>query len=180
MFPWFALRVRAKFEQLIATALSHKGYEQFLPLYTARRQWSDRVKESQKPLFPGYLFCRFDPAHRLPILTTPGVTGMVGIGKTPIPVEPHELDVVRKVVESGLDSLPWPFLKAGQLVSLEYGPLAGIDGIVLSVKNRCKLVVSVTLLQRSVAVEIDSAWVQARSVPINGYHSQAAASGYRT
>src|SRR5436190_14761882 len=115
MVPWFALRVRANFEQLIAASLSNKGYEQLLPLYSTRRQWSDRIKELQKPLFPGYLFCRFDPENRLPILKTPGVTGIVGIGKTPLPVEAHEVENVRRIVESGLDSLPWPFLKAGQL-----------------------------------------------------------------
>jgi transcription antitermination factor NusG len=168
-FPWFALRVRANFEQLVAVALRHKGYEHFLPLYSTRRQWSDRIKDLKRPLFPGYLFCRFDPAERLPILKTPSVIGIVGIGKMPIPVEPKELAAVQKIVQSGLASLPWPFPKVGHLVSLEHGPLAGIDGTVLSIKNGYKLVVSITLLQRSVAVEIDSAWITPRLTPVHGH-----------
>ena len=90
-YPWFALRVRSRYENTVATFLGGKGYEWFLPLYKSRRAWSDRIKETQLPLFPGYIFCRFDLQHRLPILTTPGVVSVVGIGRRPVPIDDAEI-----------------------------------------------------------------------------------------
>jgi transcription antitermination factor NusG len=102
------------------------------------------------------LFCRFDPADRMvPVLTTPGVTGMVSAGRTPIPVPDKELEAVRAVVAYGLDAQPWPYLDVGSKVSIAYGPLAGLEGVIASTDKMDRFVVSVTLLQRSVAVEID-------------------------
>ena len=100
---WYAIRVQSKFESLVSTALRGKGYEEFLPFYRSRRQWSDRVKELDLPLFPGYLFCRFDVHDRLrPILTTPGVISILGAGKVPIPVADEEITTIRAVLGSGL------------------------------------------------------------------------------
>ncbi len=158
--PWFALHVETNREKHVAALLRNKGYTEFLPLYRARRRWSDRYKDVQLALFPGYLFCRFDPLHRLPILTTPGVRYVVGSGRTPVPVSDDEIEAIRRIVTCGLSSLPWPFLRVGDFVRLEEGPLAGLEGILIQVKNQHRLVVSVTLLQRSVAVEIDRAWVR--------------------
>jgi transcription antitermination factor NusG len=141
--------------------LRGKGYEEFLPLYRSRRRWSDRVKELDLPLFPGYLFCRFDVHDRLlPILTTPGVISIVGAGKTPIAVPDEEIATVQAILRSGLPSRPWPCLTAGSKVLIERGPLAGIEGIALRVDKTFRLVVSVLLLQRSVAVEIERDWVR--------------------
>ena len=158
---WYAVRVQSKFETVANTVLSGKGYETFLPRYTARRRWSDRVKEVELPLFPGYLFCRFDlGAYAPPILTTPGVIGIVSAGRTPLPVADEEIDAVQAVIRSGLPTQPWPFLTAGSLVLIEHGPLAGLEGVALDVEKKFRLVVSVSLLQRSVAVEIDRSWVR--------------------
>ena len=157
--PWFALRVRSRYENTVATILGGKGYEWFLPLYKSRRPWSDRIKEIQLPLFPGYVFCRFNVQKRLPILTTPGVVAIVGIGKCPIPVDDGEIAAIQATVRSGLPSRPWPFLEIGQRVRVEYGPLCGLEGILVDLKGQHRLVLSVNLLQRSVAVEVDSAWV---------------------
>src|SRR5664279_6353582 len=90
LLPWYALRIQSKLAIVASTTLRGKGYEEFLPLYRSRRKWSDRTKDLDLPLFPGYLFCRFDGNHRLPVLTTPGVIGIVGAGKTPIPVDHDE------------------------------------------------------------------------------------------
>ncbi len=158
--PWFAIRVRSNFEQIAAAALRGKGYEEFLPVYRTRRRWSDRVKEVDCPLFPGYVFCRFDVENRLPILVTPGVLSILGMGKTAVPVEEREIEAVRVIVRSGLVSGPWPFVRVGQAVYIEEGPLAGAEGVVVKVKGRYRLVASVTLLQRSVYVEIDREWVR--------------------
>ena len=158
-YPWFALQTRSRYEDFVATQLHNKGYETFLPLYKCRRRWSDRIKELELPLFPGYLFCRLNPLDRLPILVTPGVIQVVGIGKNPIPVDDTEIAALQTAVQSGLPRQPWPFLQIGQRVKVEWGPLRGLEGILLDFKGRHRLVLSVTLLQRSVAVEVDAAGV---------------------
>ena len=152
---WYVLAVRNRFEKAIARNLRGKGHEEFLPLYRRASRWSDRTKHIDLPLFPGYVFCRFNPLNRLPILTIPGVNAIVGFGKTFIPVDECELNAIRAVMKSGNYCGPWPFLQVGERVRVEYGPLAGTEGIVLLCKNMYRLVISVNLLQRSVAVEID-------------------------
>jgi transcription antitermination factor NusG len=164
-YPWYALQVRPRYEKIIASTLLSKGYEGFLPLYRHRSRWSDRIKEIHLPLFPGYLFCRFDINRRLPILVTPGIIRVVGIGKNIYPVEESEIAALQAVVISGLQAQPWSFLNLGQKVRIDFGALAGVEGILLGMKGSRKLVISVTLLQRSVAVEIDEAWV----APVSRY-----------
>ncbi len=158
-YPWFALQVRVRYENSVASHLRGQGYERFLPMYKCRRRWSDRIKETELPLFPGYLFCRFNPYNRLPILKIPGVVLIVGIARTPIPIDDAEINAIQTAVQSGLPSQPWPFLQAGEQVRIEYGPLCGLEGILLAFKGRHRIVLSVSLLKRSVAVEIDDAWV---------------------
>lgn len=161
--PWFAVQVMGRREKMTHGLLQFKGYESFLPLYQCRRHWSDRIKKLELPLFPGYLFCRLDLSHRLPVLTTPGVVGIVGTGKAPVPVSDGEIAAIQSIIDSRVPAQPWPFLHAGQRVTINYGPLQGLDGIILKLKTNYRLIVSISLLQRSVAVEIDSAWVNARS-----------------
>lgn len=159
--PWYAIRVQSKFENPVSTALRGKGYEEWLPLYRERRCWSDRVRQLDRPLFPGYLFCRFDVRDRLlPILTTPGVVAILGAGKTPISVSDEEIATIHTVIQSGLPALPWPCLTVGDRVLVEGGPLRGVEGIVLNADKVCRLVVSIPLLQRAVAVEIDRDWIR--------------------
>ena len=157
--PWYAVQVRPRFEKMVASALATKGYEGFLPLYRHRSRWADRIREVRLPLFSGYLFCRFDINHRLPILVTPGVMHVVGIGKVPHPVEDEEIAALQAVVISGLQAEPRSYLTVGQKVRVEVGPLAGVEGILTALKGASRLVLSVNLLQRSVSVEIDEAWV---------------------
>src|ERR1700682_4995771 len=90
-YPWFALQVRSRYENIVTAHLSGKGYESFLPLHKTRRRWSDRFKEIEQPLFPGYVFCRLNPFNRFPILTIPGVFLIVGVGKTPVPIDEDEI-----------------------------------------------------------------------------------------
>ena len=153
----------------MAKQLAHKGYEILLPLYECRRRWSDRIKELELPLFPGYVFCRFNPLVRLPILMTPGVIQVVGIGRSPVPVDDAEIAAIQTAVQSGLPRQPWPFLQIGQRVRVERGPLCGLEGILLNIKGRDRLILSVTLLQRSVAVEVEDSWVSpiAPGLPAN-------------
>jgi len=165
-YPWFALQTKSRSENVVATQLRGKGYEPFLPMYKSRRRWSDRVKELELPLFPGYLFCKFNPLDRLPILMTPGVLQVVGNGKNPIPVDDAEIVTLRMVMRSGLPRQPWPSPQVGQRVRLEYGPLSGVEGILQSFKGGRRIVLSVALLQRSVAVEVDESWVSPIHVAI--------------
>ena len=152
---WFALRVRSNCEKIVASCLKGKGYAEFLPLYRRPSRRHGPSKEIELPLFPGYVFSAFDVNHRLPILTIPGVVHVVGIGQTPEPIDREELLTVELFVSSGLAVEPWPFLKAGELVVVDRGSLEGLEGILVQIKNSHRLVVSLSLLQRSVAVEID-------------------------
>ncbi len=158
-YPWFALQIRGRYENIVTAHLGGKGYEWFLPLYKCRRRWSDRFKEIEGPLFPGYVFCRLNPLDRLPILTTPGVVLIVGTGKTPVPIDETEIVAIQAAVKSGLPSQPWPFVQIGQRMRIEYGPLCGLEGILLDFRRHHRLLLSVTLLQRSIAVQVENAWV---------------------
>jgi transcription antitermination factor NusG len=171
---WYALRVKSRHEKCAAAILHNKGYQDFLPLCRVRRRWSDRRVELDLPLFPGYVFCRFNSHDRLPILTTPGLVHIVGIGNVPIPVDETEIAAIETIIKSGLAAEPWPYVKVGNIVRIEYGALEGLEGILLEIKKRHRLVVSITLLQRSVAVDIDRDWVTlVRSRPRLRPHSVA-------
>lgn len=169
-YPCFALQVKARWEHTVATILRGKGYEVFLPLYKSRRVWSDRVKQIELPLLPGYVFCRFDALKRLPILTTPGVASVVGIGKCPVPIDEAEITAMQTAVRSGLAAQPWPFLQVGQRVRVQCGPLAGLEGVLLDFREHRRLVLSVVLLQRSIAVELNGDSV----APISEQHRACA------
>ena len=163
--PWFAVRVKSNYEKPVSTILRGKGFEEFLPTYRARRQWSDRIKVLDLPLFPGYLFCRIDLSRRLPLLTTPGVLYLVGKGRTPEPVDDTEVMAIQSVMRSGLPALPWPSVVVGQKVRLERGPLRGIEGVVAKIADQHRIYVNATLLQRSVSVQVDSDWVSTLDGP---------------
>jgi transcription antitermination factor NusG len=158
--PWYALWVRSRHEKSVLDILAGKGVETFLPVYRSRRRWSDRIQELDLPLIPGYVFCRFDVRDRMPILTTPGVVQIVGAGKTPEPVDEIEMQSLITAVESGVHLQLWPFLKVGQRVSIEEGPLRSLEGILVTTKGRDQLILSVSLLQRSIAVTVDRRWIR--------------------
>jgi transcription antitermination factor NusG len=117
------------------------------------------------PLFPGYVFCRFNALTRLPILVTPGVTQILGAGRTPIPLSETEMDSLRTAIKAQLSVQPFPFLQEGEKVRINRGVLEGIEGIVLSRKERLRIVLSITLLRRSVLLEIDCDQVSLERVP---------------
>ena len=159
-YPWFAVRVRSNHERIASAHLRERGYEEFSPSWKTERRWSDRTKEMDQFLFPGYVFCRLNPLDRLPVLTAPGVVDLVGFGKIPAPIPEDEIENVRRMVQSGLLVMPWPFLELGHRVLIERGPLAGVEGILDEVKGKYRLVVSVQLLQRSVSAEVDRDWIR--------------------
>ncbi len=157
---WYALRVKPQHEKTVSISLQGKGYTEFLPVYPSqRRSARNSHKPVHLPLFPGYVFARFDVERRLPILTIPGVLFVLSINRIPIPVSAEEIAAVEAVVRSGLETEPWPYLRAGQQVMVSAGPLQGLQGILVTMKNEFRVIVSVTLLQRSIAVEVDRSWV---------------------
>jgi transcription antitermination factor NusG len=160
-WPWFAILARTGREKNATMLLENSGYECYLPVIKFTRQWSDRLKEIELPMFPGYLFCRMNPHDRLPVLMTPGVMQIVGVGKTPIPVEEQEIAAIQRVGKSSMSIMPWPYLQVGHVARIESGPLRSLTGIVIKIKSGLKLLLSVSLLQRSIAVEIDRSWIGA-------------------
>ena len=152
---WFALRVKSNCERTVAAVARNKGFEEFLPLYHSCNRWSDRIKSAEVPLFPGYIFCRIDPRFRLPILTIPGALHFIGIGKVPVPIDDSEIVAIQNAVRSGLPIVPWEYLDAGQLARVDHGPLAGLEAILIRSGKQHRIVVSVSILKRSVALNID-------------------------
>src|SRR5258708_10296336 len=116
------------------------------------------------------------PHNRLPVLMTPGVIQIVGVGKTLIPVEEQEIAAIQRVGKSGISTMPWPYLQIGHVARIEDGPLRGMTGIVIRIKSGLKLVLSVTLLQRSIAVEIHRSWIGAAYPVITGAHQTGSSS----
>jgi transcription antitermination factor NusG len=155
-WPWFAIHVRSKQERIVSQTLRGQGYEEFLPFLKVTRTWSDRTKQLEEPLFPGYLFCRLNFEERLPVMKIPGVVSIVGFGNGPFPVSQQEVEAVQTVVRSGLPLSRWSDTVVGTPVQIEAGPLAGVTGTLVEFKNQHRLIVSVTILQRNVAVEIDA------------------------
>jgi transcription antitermination factor NusG len=158
---WFALAVKPRCDKAVARVLEIKGYETFLPLYKKSNQYATRSKVSELPLFPGYVFCRFQPRTRLPILITPGVTQILGVGNMPMPLCDREIFSLQTAMKAQLTIQPFPFLQLGQKVRINHGVLAGVEGIVISFRQYLRMVISVTLLQRSVLLEIDRDQVSA-------------------
>ncbi len=159
-FNWYAIRVHARREGRTQEELLIRGFEVFLPLRKVCIRWSARAKTMDLPLFPGYLFCRFDPAHRVRVLNVPSVAQILGAGITPVPVSEAEIRSVQTLMKAEVALHPWPYLYAGQRVQIDRGPLSGVEGVIVRAEDgRSRVVVSVRLLHRSVAAEIDRDWI---------------------
>ena len=174
---WFALAVKPRFDKAVAQALEMKGYDTLLPLYKKPHKFGTRSKGSDLPLFPGYVCCRFDVQARLPILTTPGVIQVLGAGNMPIPLSDVEISSLQTAIRARLPVEPFPFVGTGQRVRINSGALAGVEGIVISCKQRLRLVLSITLLRRSVLLEIDRAQVSAEDALDWGQSGEWTSSG---
>jgi len=170
---WLALQVRSGWETRSAYALKEYGYEQFLPLYPQQRQWSDTKKLVHVPLFPGYLFLRFDSTNRTPVLSVPGILKFVGTANCPVPVQDSEIAALQRATTTAAAYGPCAFLEIGQEVEVRNGPLAGLRGNIVRFKNKLRLIISVSLLKKSVYVEIDSYEVSAIETAANSPVAQS-------
>ena len=159
-FAWFALKVRTRAEDSVRTALEGKGYQVFLPTYLSVRQYSDRIRKVAAPLFPGYVFCRMDPNRRLPVLMTAGVEYAVGFGGRLESLPAAEIDAIQAITQAGLNAQPWPYLRSGNRVQIAFGAMKGVEGLLLKTQGADRLILSIEMLQRSISVEIERAWVR--------------------
>ena len=161
MSQWFAIRTAPRWEARTSSELSRRGVETYLPVCKSKRQWSDRIQIIDEPLFSGYFFGRFANLERIRVLQAPGVKEIVSIGNTPAPLSDDEIENIRILLSSKPVLVPWPYLAAGQQVRVERGPLAGVRGFVVRApEGSLRVVVSVDLLQRSVAAEIERASIE--------------------
>ncbi|MCU1265440.1 MAG: transcriptional activator RfaH [Acidobacteria bacterium] len=151
---WYAIRTRSNYEKIAARVLEARGFEHYLPLYGVRKRWSDRVVETKIPLFAGYLFCKFDVRRRWPILSTPGVASIVSYAGKPATISDLEIEAIQTVLSCGRRVEPCPYLVEGQLIQVNRGPLKGLQGILIK-KLNYRIVISIQMLRRSLAVEID-------------------------
>jgi transcription antitermination factor NusG len=152
---WYAAYTKHQHEKRVAESFTNKGFEVFFPVYVAAHRWKDRTQMVTLPLFPSYVFLRTDLERKLEILRTPGVFGLVGHAGRATSISDRDLDTVRRVTADRTRVAPHPYLKCGDRVRVCVGPLAGAEGILIKVKNRYRVVVSVELLQKAVAVEVD-------------------------
>ncbi len=157
---WYAVHTRSRHEKRVAEQLGNRHVEFFLPLYQASHRWKDRVAHLELPLFPGYLFVRTPLEQRRKVLEIPGVVRLVGSQGTPTPLPGTEIESLRSGLAAQLKAVPLPYLKVGRRVRVKNGPLTGIEGILLRKKDQFRIVVSIDLIMRSVAVEIDAADVE--------------------
>lgn len=151
---WYAVQVRGNQEHLTRELLEARGYKTFLPTYVTVRQWSDRRKRIERPLFTGYVFSQAHHAERVNILTLQPVLRIVGTGHTPIPIDPDEFAALESVVRADLSREPCDELTVGQRVLVVDGPLAGHRGRLDCSRGKHRFLVSISLIERSVAVEV--------------------------
>jgi transcription antitermination factor NusG len=156
---WYAAYTCANHEKRVAVDLSARTVEHFLPLYDSVRCWKDRRVKLELPLFPGYVFVRLPLCERLRVLQIPGVVRLVSFNGLPAALPDDEMEILRSGLGGNLRAVPHPFLTVGRRVRITRGPFAGLEGILRRHKSQLRVVVSLDMIQRSVAVDIDVAEV---------------------
>ena len=154
---WYAVQTCANHEKRVLQQLNQRTVKAYLPLYESVRQWKDRRVRLESPLFPGYVFVKLALRDRLQVLQAPGVVRLVGFGSQPAALQDHEIEALRQGLAGEIRLEPHPYLKVGQLVRVRTGPLQGLQGILVRKKKSLRFVISLDLIMRSVAAEIDMA-----------------------
>jgi len=157
---WYAVWTRSRHEQVVRSQLEERHVVAFLPTLTRWSRWKDRRKQIVVPLFPGYVFARFELPQRLTVLRTPGVVSIVSFNGEPAPVPDHEIDAIRRLIASTLPYDPCPMIRTGAMVEVIHGPLKGVVGRLTRKGSQARLVLSVELIGRAVSVQVDAADVQ--------------------
>jgi transcription antitermination factor NusG len=162
---WFALQVKTRHERVTADYLLSKGYEAFAPLAIHSKLGCGEASSASAPLFPGYVFSKFDPLFRLPILTTPKVRCIVSYGRDPAPISNSEIQAIRDISNLKLAAEPCPYLTEGTRVRITRGPLAGVQGILIQFRSSYRVVLSVSLIRQSIRVEMDTSMLVEDPLP---------------
>jgi len=157
---WYAVWTRSRHEQTVRQQLERKGLQAFLPMVTKWSRWKDRKKKIDWPLFPGYCFARFNPDERLPVLKCAGVVSIVSFDGEIVAIPEHEIEGIRRLVESDLQFDPCPLIREGMMVEVTHGPLKGVIGRLTRKGAHARLVLSVNLIGQAVSVEVDAADVR--------------------
>jgi transcription antitermination factor NusG len=154
---WYALRTRPRHEKRVHLELQEKSIESFLPLLAESHSWSDRQQVVQVPLFPGYVFTRTQNKleQRVRVLRTAGVIGFVGFRGMGVPIPEEQIHAIQSIVEARVSFGPYAFLNIGQKVRIVGGSLNGIEGIISEKKGETSLVLSIELIQRSIAIRVE-------------------------
>lgn len=158
---WYALYTFPRHERRVAEQVEQRRFASFLPVYRSIRKWKDRRKELELALFPSYVFVRMDLGDRLQVLQLPGVVRLVNFNGQPAVIPEEEIEVLRIRLSGAQNIQPHPYLNRGRRVRVRSGPMQGLEGIVVRRKDRCRIVFSVELLQRSVAMELDESDLEA-------------------
>jgi len=154
---WYAAYTCANHEKHVAAELGTRDVEHFLPLYSSVRRWKDRRVQLELPLFPGYVFVRLALCNRLRVVQIPSVVRLVGFGGLPTALPDTEMEILRSGLCQRLRAEPHPFLTVGRRVRITGGPFAGLEGVLRRKRNSLRAVVSLSLIQRSVALDVDVA-----------------------
>jgi transcription antitermination factor NusG len=157
---WYALYTCSRHEKCVAQQIEQRSITCFLPLYRSVRRWRDRRKEVELALFPGYVFVRLAPRDRLRVLALPSVVRLVSFNGQPAALPEAEIEQMRQRLVRGSRAEPHPYLRVGRRVRVSGGPMEGLEGIVVRRKDRCRVVFSLDLIMRSVAVEVDESDVE--------------------
>ena len=158
---WYAIWTRSRHEQVVREQLERKGLEAFLPTITRWSHWKDRKKQVDWPLFPGYCFVRFNGHERLPVLKCVGVVNIVSFDGDIVAIPEHEIESIRRLVESELQFDPCPLIREGMMVEVTHGPLKGVVGRLTRKGAHARLILSVDLIGQAVSVEVDASDVKA-------------------
>jgi transcription antitermination factor NusG len=157
---WYAVYTWAHHEKRVAEHLAQRQIRGFLPVYRSVHRWKDRRKEIELALFPSYIFVHFVLNERVRVLEIPGVVNLVGAQGKPTPLDDREIESFQRGADGCVRMEPHPFLHAGRRVRVRSGPMTGLEGVLVRRKDGLRLVVSIEILMRAVAVEIDEADVE--------------------
>jgi len=157
---WFAIWTRSRHEHVVREQIARKDFDAFLPTITRWSRWKDRKKKIDWPLFPGYCFARFNEEESLSILKCTGVVSIVSVEGKPAPIPEHEIDGIRRLLESDLQYDPCPLIREGMMVEVTHGSLAGVVGRLVRKGAHARLILAVDLIGQGVSVEVDAADVK--------------------
>lgn len=158
---WYALYTCPRHEKRVAEQIKRRSFHCFLPLYRSARRWKDRRKELDLALFPGYVFVRLALENRLQVLQVPGVVRLVSFNGQPAALPAEEIETLQARLSGAPRLEPHPYLRMGRRVRVRSGPMQGLEGIMVRRKDQCRVIFSIDLIMRSVAVEVDEADLEA-------------------